>query len=111
MSQFGANDWMPRSHSRHQYTVRSLYSTLDAWLNSCLLAAGIAVAAMLIGILIALAVAPVTAGARWPGPLDILREHPWQSVGGLAVVAAALAAASVLTADAARASANLGDIR
>ena len=65
---------------------------------------------MLIGILIALAVAPATAGARWPGPLDILREHPWQSVGGLAVVAAALAAASVLTADAARASANLGAI-
>ncbi|MFG3323914.1 NB-ARC domain-containing protein [Streptomyces sp. NPDC048171] len=48
-------------------------------------------AAAAIAILVSLAANAATAADRWPGPLDLLRQHAWLSVAGLAAVAVVLA--------------------
>ncbi|MGW1364980.1 NB-ARC domain-containing protein [Streptomyces chartreusis] len=52
----------------------------------------LAVGASLLAVLASLAVNAATEGTRWPGLLDLLRRHPWESVTALGV-AGALAAA------------------
>jgi hypothetical protein len=56
--------------------------------NLVLLAA--AGALSLVGLLVGLASNLATAEQRWPGWLDILRTHPWESLGTLMALVAAL---------------------
>ncbi|MGW0771796.1 NB-ARC domain-containing protein [Streptomyces sp. NPDC002676] len=62
------------------------------WVAAVVALAGLGVA---LAIVLALAGNPATAAARWPWPLDGLRQHPWRSVavfGVLSVVAGGVAA-------------------
>ena len=57
-----------------------------------------AVLVVLVGVLIGLAANPATGQARWPWGLDVIRRHPFPSVGVLVAAAAALAVAQPLLA-------------
>jgi hypothetical protein len=62
-------------------------------LRRILLAVGVAGGVSVVGLLVGLVTNVASAQQRWPGWLEALRRHPWQSLVVLAVVTAVLAAA------------------
>ncbi|MFE6782071.1 NB-ARC domain-containing protein [Streptomyces sp. NPDC057680] len=57
-------------------------------------AAAVSLATVAVGVLASLAANAATSDERWPGPLDWIRTHSWQSVGYLAAAAFVLAFAA-----------------